>query len=198
MTRIPALFLALASLCAPATAEEIWLPAHVRESLAQSIAEKLQAIDEDGKVTPETAMAAAQTVIGGVGAKLESLGIAKVIDMAPAYPGLELPTTGTNALNAIVAYQLCSVPFDHEYRDDSPREHRYDLRAWGLFLSASVYVVSSYLRQGYLEAGVTDEQAQAHLGGEAVTSLRARIDGSDELLQSVNEQCGDPFVTFMR
>lgn len=198
MRRMLALFLVLTSLDAPAVAEMGWLPAHVRERLEQSIAEKLQAIDEEGKVTPETALAAAQTTVGGVGSKLESLGIEEVIDMAPAYPDLELPTTGTDALNAIVAYQLCSVPFDHEYNDDSPREHRYDLRAWGLFLSASVYVVSSYLRQGYLEAGVTDERAQALLGGEAVTSLRARIEGDDELLQSVKERCGDPFVTFMR
>lgn len=177
MRSILALILVLASLCVPAVAEMGWFPAHVREGLEQTIAVKLQAIDEEGKVIPETALVAARTAVEGVGTKLESLGIEEVITLAPTYSNLELPTTGTDALDAIVAYQLCSVSFDHEYRDNSPRENRYDRRAWGLFLSASVYVVSSYLRQGYLEAGVTDEQAQALLGGEAVTSLRARIDG---------------------
>jgi hypothetical protein len=193
-----ALFLAVVSVSAPGFAAMDWLPASRSEVLQQSVAEKLLAIDEEGRLTPERALMAAQTTVEGVGAKLESLGLEKVIAMAPAYPDLELPTSGTDSLDAILAYQICSVPFDHEYTDESPREHRYDLRAWGLFLSASVYVVSSYLRQAYLEAGVTDEQAGALLGGEAVTFVRARIEGSQELLQSVKEQCGDPLVTFMR
>lgn len=198
MRRILALCLAVASTCSPGFAETDWLPTNVRETLQQQIVEKLLAIDETGNVTPERALEGARTTVEVVAAKLESLGIERVIDMAPAYPDLELPSSGTNSLDAIVAYQLCSVPFDHEYADASPRENRYDLRAWGLVLSASVYVVSSYLRQAYLEAGVTDEQAEALLASEAVASLRARIQGSEELLQSVKEQCSDPIATLMQ
>lgn len=198
MRRILALCLAVGSTCSPGFAETDWLPTNVRQTLQQSVAVKLLAIDETGSVTRERALEAARTTVEGVATKLESLGIERVIDTAPAYPDLELPSSGTNSLDAIVAYQICSLPFDREYADDSARENRYDLRAWGLFLSASVYVVSSYLRQAYLEAGVTDEQAEALLASEAVTSLRARIQASEELLQSVKERCRDPVVTLMQ
>ncbi len=198
MRRLSALSLALASLCTLALAQSRWLPAPAREKLERSLVEALQAVDEEGRMTPETALQAARTVVDGVGATLESLGLEAVIERAPVYPGLELPATGTAALDALVAYQLCSVPFDHEARDDSPREGREDLRTWALLLSASTYLVSGYLRQGYLEAGVTDEQAEALLRSDAVASLRARIEASPELLQSVKQRCGPPFLTFLQ
>lgn len=198
MKRASALLFAIAATCSPSFAQFDWFPASAREALQSSVAQKLQAIDEDGKVTPEDAAQAGRVVVEGVGTKLESLGRAKVIAMAPSYPNLELPRSGTGALDAIVAYQICSVPFDLDYADETPREHRYDMRAWSLFLSASVYVVSSYLRSGYLADGVTDEEAQALLGGDAMTSLRGRIQRSQELRRAVERRCADPLANFLQ
>jgi hypothetical protein len=164
----------------------------------EKVATKLAAIDTDDRLTPEREAEAARAAVDGVAAKVGSMGQEAVIAIAPTFPGLQLPRSGNPALDAIAAFQLCSLPMDASYHDDTPREHLYDERAWSLFISAAIFVTSSYLRLGYLEAGVSDEEAEAFLGSEAMTALKATIGGSQENLDSTESRCADPVLILMR
>ncbi|MEN8180731.1 MAG: hypothetical protein ABFS39_19210 [Pseudomonadota bacterium] len=179
-------------------AETDWFPSEERQAMAQNVAAKLKAIDTEGKLTSERALEAARVGIEGVASNLEALGANGVIRMAPTYAGINLPASGNKALDAIAAYQLCSLPMDAHYNDASPRENRYDERAWGLLMSMSIYIVSTYLRPAYLASGTTDAQAQALVHGEAMNSLKAEIRSSKDLLFSTQNHCSAPLIQLMK
>lgn len=185
-------------LALPLHAQNDWFPAAAREGLTRDIASKLAAIDTEDRLSSEKEFAGATMVVNGVSAKVESMGRDALIQLAPRFPGLELPTSGNQALDAIAAFQVCSLPMNAIYADDTPREHRFDMRTWALFSAASIYIASGYLRPAYRAAGVSDEDAEAFLTGEAMTALKTRIGTSQQLLAQTKAHCATPITTLMQ
>lgn len=179
-------------------AQNDWFPAPAREGLKRDIATKLAAIDTEDRLSSERELAGATLVVNGVSAKVESLGRDALIRLAPRFPGLELPTSGNRALDAIAAFQICSLPMNAIYADDRPREHQFDMRTWALFSAASIYIASGYLRPAYRTAGVSDEDAETFLTGEAMTALKTRIGTSQKLLAMTKQHCATPITTLMQ
>ena len=175
-----------------------WLPAAVRASLIREVEAKLGAIDTDGKLSPERIHEAAQVSVDGVAARLDVLGAERVMAMAPSFPELGMPAGGTEAVEALAAYQICSLPMDLTYANDTPRPNRYDERAWALFLAVSIYVVSGFLRPQYLAEGIGDEEAQALLEGEEMRAIKARVRTDGDLLRLVRDRCADPLLEIMQ
>ncbi|MEN8174777.1 MAG: hypothetical protein ABFS23_03385 [Pseudomonadota bacterium] len=179
-------------------AETDWFPQVARQAMIQDIATKLSTIDTEGKLSNERASETARVLVNGVSAKAENLGADGLIKLAPVYPDLDIPASDNPPLDAIVAYQLCSLSMDAFYSDDTKREHKYDERAWGLFLSASIYIVSTYLRPYYLDTGVTDAEAQELLHGDAMNALKHRIKVNTELLRYTMNRCEEPLTALVQ
>lgn len=178
-------------------AQSDWLPAEVREEMAREIAAKLEAIDVEGRLTEEEALVPSRAGVAALAEKAESLGAAKLIGQAPTYPDLEIPTSGQTALDAIAAYGMCSFAMEAVYADETPREGRLEQRTTATFMSMSIVIISARLRPHYLAAGVTDEQAEAFLAGEAMNAVAYRVQTDQELLQYSMNRCAGPLTVLM-
>jgi hypothetical protein len=192
-----ALLLTPALTTVPTTAQSEWLPTAARDAAVRDVVEKLEAIDTESRLTPEVALEAARAGVHGLAAKAEELGAERLIALTPVYPDLGLPSSGSTALDAIGAYQLCSLPMNAIYADDSPRANRFDERTWALFLSLSVDIVTAYLRPVYRDEGWTDARARAFLDSSEMKFLRDQIRTSRELLQSTKDRCSEPLIELM-
>lgn len=180
-----------------AFAQTDWLPSEVRSAMAREMAAKVTAADTEGRVTEEQALEGGRAGVEGLVVKVESLGVDGLARLAPTFPELNVPKSGSPLLDAIALYGVCSFPMDAMYADDSPRDGAFDQRVYASFMSMSVVIVSAYLRSQYLTAGITDEQAKAFLASDAMGAMAYRIKSRVELLQHAMNRCAGPLSTLM-
>jgi hypothetical protein len=199
--RLITLFALLSALIAlPSTlhAETEWLPPEVAEAMAQQLTVNIRAVDRDGEVAPGDSLNSARLGIAGMVDRIDSLGLDRMLELAPDFEGIDLPPSGQPHLDAIARYGICSFSLDAVYMDESPREGGLEQRVTAAVMSISIPVISSFFRHHYLAAGTTDEAAKDFLAGEALNTISAEIQTSADLLQSTMNRCATPLTEIMR
>lgn len=186
--------LSLACLSSGGVAQVEVAPGEGREAFVAFLAERLAEIDTEDRLPLEDEVAAARVAVDGISGRLAELGVEAVVGKAPKHGVVEMPRSGEALLDAIADYQLCMVSLDAIVQDTSPRESAFQERSSALFLSASVYLVSNYLRAAYLEAGITDERAVGYFQSEPMTAVGARVADDPALRSGVLAACG-PVLT---
>ena len=65
-----------------------------REVMAQELAVNIRAVDVDGKVAPGDSLSGARLGIEGMVDRIDSLGVERMLEIAPDFEGIELPSSG--------------------------------------------------------------------------------------------------------
>lgn len=171
-------------------AQQNWLPARVEAGVVDQLVARLEAIGPSPVKDLAALKAGMQLVVRQVRARLESWGEKGILDRAPAFPTIELPTAKQRHLNAMGRYQACNWVLMNQQGESYDRETRRN----GAVASTAVTMAVIYLRQPFLKQGGKAEQIEAFLTGAAMDRPFNQVMGTPELVSYMEQQC-QPLIT---
>jgi hypothetical protein len=157
-------------------------PAEVLEGLAMQLAERLEpTMPKDPAV-----LADARTRVQGVRERLDRWGEKGVVDRAPSFPDLALPTAGQVHLDAMARYQVCTLALAVRLNDTRSDQERRQLA--GGVTAITMAIVS--LRHPYLERGHSPDQIRSFItGGAMERATAALLKGDAAVRRHVDGKC---------
>lgn len=188
--RIPtmATAVALASMQVVAAAQQqpgSWFPPGMREGLARELTARLEHIDigiAKADLLPVSRRAAAE-----MGLRLDTIGVTKLIELAPRFPRLDLPLTGDQYLDAMARLGLCTYYLEARYAE--PSAHDQEARLDAALGPMALALATGFLREPYLRQGGTDETIKVYLAGDPLNAVVATVVNDPELLRYTAGEC---------
>lgn len=173
---------------AAASAQKSWLPPHVEEGFAQQLAERMKLLGGGEPRDPEGLLEGSRRIIRSMRGVVESWDEAGVLERAPRFPELEVPTSGNRILDAMAAYQICNMILylqlhhpDFEVDDNG--------RLTSILGLSSLTMALISLRQPLLDSGRSMEDIEPFLAGPELEVINEGIQGDADVRSHVEAQC---------
>jgi hypothetical protein len=167
---------------------EEWLPPRVQRGAVEQLATRFM----EANVGPQDAGIredGARQVIERLRTRLESWGEAGVVEHAPDFGDIGLPTTGQPLVDAMARYHACNMLALTQHLDRESQTQVNPRMTAALGLSAySLAVV--YLRTPFLVAGGSPATIEALLAGEEMATALKRFQDEPETMTVLSEKCG--------
>jgi hypothetical protein len=185
--RLSLAFVGLALTAAPLSAQSQpdWLPPAALEGLAQALAPRLAHIDigiEKALLLPAAKDAAAEMRL-----RAETLGVDKLMALAPRLPDLKLPMKNQPHLDAMARLGMCTYYLEARYA--APGDADVDARLEAALGPLALAVATVYLRHAYLAGGGSDAEIKAYLAGDPLNVVASAVQRDPARLQYTATQC---------
>ena len=172
-------------------ASSTWLPPQASAGLAGQLAERL-AGNPDRPPTNEL-LAAAATEVARLRAVLDGWGEGGVLERAPVFAELTLPSSGQRHLDAMARYQVCTMALALDLsaaRTDAAR------RQAAIGMTAMTMAVL-FLRQPYLARGNDPESIRTFMVDERMErAVAGLLSGQAAVRAHVDSKCGPLLASF--
>jgi len=162
-----------------------WLPPQVQQGLAEQLAGRLASIETGGEASRSVVAEQSRRAVTAIGGVLGSWTDAVVISKAPSFSQLTMPSANEPALQAMAAYQMCTMTQFMRFESGTDASNR---RATILGLTATTMAVLR-LRQPFLESGGTMERVEAFLTSDDMAALLKALQTTPALMTHVEQQC---------
>jgi hypothetical protein len=162
------------------------LPPAVEDGAARQLATRL---DEAGFGGSDEAQSLdrARQIVDGVATQIETMGEEGVLENAPTFPELELPSASQRHLDAMAGYQMCNVVLFLQHAERDQRDENSRVTAAVGLTSIMLAVVS--LRHPFLAEGHEQAEIEAFLTGPAMNPPFERIQQDPAVREAVEDQC---------
>ena len=184
---------------APAVAQdEGWLPAAVQDGLVQQLTARMAA--KGFGIDAASRQQGAEELVEGVRVELEKLGASGLMEAAPAFAQLPIPSTGQQHLDAMARFQVCnlSLMLLHE---DPAFDQDAEARQMAVSGLTAMTMAVLFLRQPFLEAGGEEAQIAELLGGEELGPILQGLKSDQPTRDRVDVECAsvlDLLLAFQR
>lgn len=167
-------------------AREAWLPPAVQDGAASQLAARMDEAGFGGADEAQILKGARQTV-DAIATQIETMGEEGVLENAPTFPGLELPSAGQRHLDAMAGYQMCNVVLFLQHAERDQRDENARVTAAMGLTSFTLAVVS--LRHPFLAEGHEQAEIEAFLTSPAMNPASERIQQDPAVREAVEGRC---------